>query len=249
MAFDLVYLYHSGFALCFDNFSVLIDFYEDSADARHGFAHDKLPLRSGPLYILSSHFHSDHFCPEIFTFAELKEDTRYIFSKDIWKRRRQWLQEDDIAFLSEGDVFADEFLKVKAYDSTDSGVSFYIEAAGYRLFHAGDLNNWHWRNESTAQEAEACEKAYLTVLRKIRQEVDFLDLAMFPVDPRLGSDYDLGAEQFIDTITCAAFAPMHFWGQYAKAQAFAPKAEAQGCRFIDITERGQIFHFDKPGRH
>ena len=59
--FDLVYLYHSGFALCFDKFSVLIDYYEDSMGTQTGFVHDHLVKRPGPLYILASHFHADHF--------------------------------------------------------------------------------------------------------------------------------------------------------------------------------------------
>ena len=237
--FDLVYLYHSGFALCFDKFSVLIDYYEDSMGTQTGFVHDHLVKRPGPLYILASHFHADHFSPEVFSLAELKEDVRYVFSKDIYKRRRKWLPEDDIAFLSVGDEFADENLRIKAYDSTDCGVSFYLQAAGLKLFHAGDLNNWHWRDESTPEEAATAEKQYLTVLHKIQEEVLSLDVAMFPTDPRIGSDYLRGAEQFVSAIACRYFVPMHFDAAYDKAAAFKDFAATHGSEFLTIEKRGQ----------
>lgn len=33
-------------------------------------------------------------------------------------------------------------MKVKAFDSTDEGLSYLVEMDGIRIFHAGDLNNW-----------------------------------------------------------------------------------------------------------
>lgn len=239
--FNLVYLYHSGFALCFDACSVLIDYYADSAGEDRGFVHAELLQRPGPLYILASHFHADHFNPEVFSFAESKADVRFVFSKDIYKRRRKWLPIDDIAFLSPGDEYADDELKIRAYDSTDCGVSFYLEVAGLKLFHAGDLNNWHWQDESTPAEAAAAQKAYLTVLKKIQAEVPSLDVAMFPTDPRLGSDYLRGAQQFVAAIACRYFAPMHFDENYAQALAFKAAAAAHGASLLEITQRGQRF--------
>ena len=238
---ELVYLYHSGFAALADDCAVLFDFYEDSKGPLEGFVHEDLLKRPGPLYVLSSHFHADHFSPLVFDFIERKPDIRYIFSKDIYKRRKKWLPLDDIAFLSEGDVYADENLKVKAFGSTDCGVSFYTEFAGLKLFHAGDLNNWHWQDESTPEEARRAQQEYLTALQKLQEEVPELDLAMFPVDPRMGSDYYRGAQQFVAAIHCRCFAPMHFDEAYDKADAFAPIAAAAGAQFLQIKERGQHF--------
>lgn len=239
MDFSFVYLYHSGFALCFPDFTVLIDYYEDSAGPEQGILHEKLLQRPGPLYVLSSHFHADHFNPDIFHFD--KDDMHYILSKDIYKKRKKWLPVDDIAFLSEGDSYVTEHFKVKAYDSTDSGVSFYLEAGGLKLFHAGDLNNWHWREESTPEESAGYEKAFATVLKKIQAEVPALDIAFFPADPRLGKDYLLGPMQFMQAIACRYMVPMHFDGAYDKALALKQMELPQGCQALVPEVRGQVF--------
>lgn len=34
-------------------------------------------------------------------------------------------------------------IKIVAAGSNDSGVSWIVEVAGKRIFHAGDLNNWY----------------------------------------------------------------------------------------------------------
>jgi L-ascorbate metabolism protein UlaG (beta-lactamase superfamily) len=47
-------------------------------------------------------------------------------------------------------------------------------------------------------------------LNDVAQVVQHPDLAMFPVDPRLGKDYWKGALQFIDAVHPHLLAPMHF---------------------------------------
>lgn len=239
--FSLIYLHHSGFALCFAHFTVLIDFYQDSVDETHGLLHDEILNRSGPLYVLCSHFHQDHFNPHIFTFSERKSPVRFVLSKDIYKKRRQWLPVDDIAFVSAGDVYTDDNLQITAFGSTDVGVSFFIEAQSLKIFHAGDLNNWHWQDESTPSEAAAAERMYLTELKKIAEKVPCLDIAMFPVDPRLGSDYMRGAMQFLQQIKTSFLVPMHFWEQPDKAAAAAQYSEEFGCRTLMPEHRGFVF--------
>jgi len=63
---------------------------------------------------------------------------------------------------------------------------------------------------------------------------------MFPVDPRLGKDYMRGAEQSVQTIQTAAFAPMHFGFNYNEANAFKIVAEAHGTRFLSIYSYPQL---------
>lgn len=77
---------------------------------------------------------------------------------------------------------------MKAYQSTDLGVAFLVEAYGLRIFHAGDLNLWHWRQESTIREIEAAEKDFYDALEPLKNER--IDVAMFPVDPRQGLMYE-----------------------------------------------------------
>ncbi|WP_455628572.1 MBL fold metallo-hydrolase [Parabacteroides chinchillae] len=234
----LVYIYHSGFAILAEGFSIVIDYYRDTSnDFDEGYVHDYLLHRPGKLYVLSSHFHPDHFNPEVLKWKEQKEDIQYIFSKDILKRRRA--KADDAFYIQKGEVYQDDNLTIKAFGSTDVGVSFLIKAQERIIFHAGDLNNWHWKDESTPVEAEEAEKHYLQELDIIAKDTDKMDLVMFPVDPRLGTDFMRGAQQFIDRIQTDVFVPMHFWERPAEVEVFAPYAESKGVRYVLLSVCGE----------
>ncbi len=234
----LVYIYHSGYALEADGYAILIDFYKDTgAVPGQGYVHEQLLQRPGKLYVLASHFHPDHFNPEVLAWKEQKEDIVYLFSKDILKHRRA--KADDALYLRKGEIYADEQLRITAFGSTDVGVSFLIEAEGKRILHAGDLNNWHWKDESTPDEVAKAEKDYLRELEAITQAAPTLDVAMFPVDPRLGTDFARGAEQLIGRIPVKLFAPMHFGEWYDKLLPFKAYAEAHGVHYAGWTAKGQ----------
>ena len=55
------------------------------------------------LYILSSHFHPDHFNPDVLKWKAEKDDIKYIFSKDILKRR--CAKAEDAFYMKKGDVY------------------------------------------------------------------------------------------------------------------------------------------------
>lgn len=238
----LTYIYHSGFAVESDRFTLIIDYYRDSAgEGRNGIVHRELLKRPLPLYVLSSHVHADHFNPEILTWRNLRPDIRYIFSGDIL--RSGVAEPLDGVFLDKGDEYKDKLMKVKAFGSTDAGISFLIGAEGKKIFHAGDLNNWHWNEESTEEESRGYEDAFLGEVHDLSKEVRKVDLAMFPVDPRLGKDYMRGAIQFIDRIGVKVFVPMHFGERYDKANAFAGYAGKKGVRFVALMHRGESIVF------
>ena len=225
----LTYIYHSGFAIEADGFAILIDYFKDTGKSPgEGFVHEKLLNRAGTLYILASHFHPDHFNPEVLKWKTYKKDIVYIFSKDILKRRRAG--KDDALYLKKGESYQDENLRIEAFGSTDSGISFLIDAEGKRLFHAGDLNNWHWKDESTPEEVAEAEKNYLKELDDLAKATDKLDVAMFPVDPRIGTDFMRGAQQFVDRIRTKIFVPMHFWERPAEVEALMPNRADAGMR-------------------
>lgn len=238
----LVYIYHSGFAIEGDGFSILFDFYRDAllADGSH-YVHDHLLKREGPLYVFASHFHPDHFNPEILTWKEEKPDTIYLLSRDILKRRRA--KESDARFLRVGDIYQDDLLWVKAFGSTDVGVSFLLRLEGKTIFHAGDLNNWHWTDESTPEEVKDAERRYLKEVSRLREETDKLDLAMFPVDPRLGSDFDRGARQLVDRLRIAIFVPMHYWERPDKTKVVEPYVTGKGTHFCLLPSPGASVEF------
>ena len=219
----LDYIYHSGFAIEADGVTVIIDYYKDTSEEapNRGIVHDCLLKKPGMLYVLSSHFHPDHFNREVLSWKEERPDIRYIFSKDILKHRRA--AAEDATYINKGDVYEDGHIRIEAFGSTDVGISFLIDLQGIRLFHAGDLNNWHWSEESAP----------------------LVDVAMFPVDSRIGKDYMRGAEQFVERIKTTIFAPMHFSEDYRGGNSFRTFAESKGCRFLTISRRGESFDITK----
>ena len=229
----LTYIGHSGFALEGEQSAIVFDFFRDSENA---FVRRILPVFQGKPYILCSHWHPDHFNKVILDWKNIRPDIQYLFSRDILEKKLASSQE--ATFLDRGDVWQDENITVKAFGSTDVGISFLIETEGKKIFHAGDLNNWHWDEESTPEEIQTAEQQFLNEIQALHQETETLDLAMFPVDCRLGKNYMRGPQQFVDLIHTKIFSPMHFGVKYKEANAFQPYAEKAGCTFVSWTKKG-----------
>lgn len=234
----LTYIYHSGYAIEGERCTIIIDYYKDSRDE---YIFRGLPSFPGKLYVLASHWHPDHFNRIVLNWKNVRPDTQYIFSDDILKNRLH--SKNNASFIQKGDLWQDENITVKAFGSTDVGISFLIEAEGKKIFHAGDLNNWHWDEESTLEEIQDAEHRFLKETDELRGETERVDLAMFPVDCRLGKNYMRGAKQFVDRIYAGIFAPMHFGETYKEAHAFKSYAEKAGCRFAAWTRTGESLFF------
>lgn len=238
----LTYLYHSGFVIEGDSFSMIIDYFRDSPDdQKSGYVNSYVLNKPGPLYVLSSHSHADHFNSKILDWKKHKTDIRFIFSKDILDSGL--VKKDDAVFLDKLEYYKDDMLNIEAFGSTDLGISFLISAEDKRIFHAGDLNNWHWNEESTEAESQEYERHFLDELAIVKQAVTHVDLAMFPLDARLGKDYARGASQFLSEIDTGIFVPMHFDQDYESVVAFAVNAEAQNTRYISLSHEGESIDF------
>jgi len=236
----LTYIYHSCFAIEADEFSVIIDFFKDTLGDCRGYIHDKLLRKTQPLYVLSSHSHADHFNPVIFDWKSVNPNIHYVLSSDICSMvsSLKGIEQTNVTYMDKLESYSDRYLDIKAFGSTDLGISFLMKCGGKKIFHAGDLNNWHWNEESTAEEIQGAEMAYLTELNLLKEETNVLDLAMFPIDPRLGKNYMIGAQQFVDNIQVGLFAPMHFGEEYDCANSMATYAESKGCKFFTIKDKG-----------
>ena len=132
-----------------------------------------------------------------------------------------------------------------AFGSTDVGSSFLIHLQDWNIFHAGDLNNWHWSEESTEAEIRKANGDFLAEVKYLKEKAPKIDLALFPVDRRMGKDYMKGAKQFIEQIKTTIFVPMHFSEDYEGGNALRDFAENAGCRFVSITHRGESFEITK----
>lgn len=236
----ITYIYHSCYIIEFDGFSVLFDFFKDALREDGSYwIRDYLLGKEEDLYILCTHSHSDHFNPEILSWKERKKNSVYIFSKEILQNGKS--KEDDAFYLDKGDVYEDGTIKIEAFGSTDVGSSFLLERNNILAFHAGDLNNWHWKEEVSRKEALTYENNYLCELELLAERTDHLHVAMFPIDPRLGKDYMSGAEMFLERIKTDYFLPMHFGDDYDKGNAFEAFAREHGCRYLELSHKGQSF--------
>ena len=232
----LIYLEHSGFLLCGRDFNMVIDYIIGRSGA-FDIVENHALNDTKPLYVLASHSHADHFDPSVLTWRLKNGDSpTYIFSGDIKGAKTSGQK---ATFVNPGEEYSDGILRLKAFGSTDEGVSFYIEAGGKKIFHAGDLNNWHWEEESTPEEVRESEEAYQKELAAAAREIKSLDLAMFPLDIRLGGGYMRGAEQFLDAIKVMLFAPMHFWGRFDTLPPFKEYAEKRGTEVVLWEKTGQ----------
>ena len=238
----LTYIHHSGYLLQEGDTALLIDYWKDTETDSAGLVHQQFLQSGGQRYVLASHVHPDHFNPEILQWKQQQPDLQLVLSRDILKRRRA--PEEAATYLRRTEVYQDDRVRIEAFGSTDVGVSFAIEAFGLKIFHAGDFNNWHWSEESTPSEARGAEHDYLEKLKVLADAYPAFDLVMFPLDPRLGSAFTRGAEQFISAIHTKTFAPMHFAlepGKEKIVNQFAPVAESKGVRYLSIWHNGDSF--------
>ena len=222
--FELTYIHHDCFLLRTPELGIVFDYWFDPA-CREGdlpaFLKD-FPAEM-PLYVLVSHFHKDHFNPAVFGWILIHPEIRYIISRDVARHARYMLSPDSryaghkvdpskVTVLTKGEIYSDSLLNVHAFGSTDVGNSYAatIKSQDLKVFHAGDLNCWAWRDESTAEEVRSAENAFRSELRSIANSFPEFDVVMFPVDSRIGTDYAEGARIFADKINVKRFFPMHF---------------------------------------
>ena len=209
-------------------------FNTDTGSADKGYIDNSILKRPGKFYVFCSHSHPDHFSKKIMNFKKERE-VIFIFSSEI----KQRYYDKDIIYLDKGESYCDDTIKASAFGSTDAGASFVIQTGTKTIFHAGDLNNWHWMEESTKEEVLEAQRDYLGILEDIYEKFKKFDCAMFPVDPRLGKDYMLGAEQFLQKFGCGVFVPMHFWNNFKSIETVKDVAEKAGAECILWTKRGQ----------
>ena len=132
--------------------------------------------------------------------------------------------------------------QVKAYGSTDAGVSFLVTVDGMKFFHAGDLNFWHWREVSNARQIQEADEDFRSEMADL-QGVE-IDVAFFPVDPRLGMLFDAGANYFTLTAKPRLLLPMHFWGRSDVMVEYARRSRTRETEIIAMTNHGQAIRLD-----
>ena len=228
----VTYYHHSGFSVASGDVLLVFDYWTGKAK--------KLPqerqIRTDYLaqfkevYVFVSHDHEDHFDPIIYTWEQFAPVT-YIIADDMPSDARGRRMGPG------GEMILSDRVKVKAYGSTDAGVSYLVELDGVRFFHAGDLNYWHWRDVSTVREIAMAEEYFQQEVAKIvGQEIDW---CFFPVDPRMGMHYEAGANYFVMAVKPRILCPMHFWGRGDIIREYALLNRTDETEILPLTNQGQ----------
>ena len=234
----VTFLAHSGFLVELPSVLLLFDYLGAGLPA----------LPDKPLLIFASHRHEDHFTPAIFPLDDGSRETRFLLGKDIKLSQRhleQWGVSSETAgkcLCLGGNETASPLsgVTVETLPSTDEGVAFLVTCDGQTIFHAGDLNWWHWEGEPKDwnRNMEVNFKRYCEPLRGRR-----LDLALLPLDPRQERDGFRGAKHFLETAEIRRFIPMHQREKFAFTDDFLAQYPQFRSVTEKVTEAGQIFTF------
>lgn len=221
----ITYLDHSGFVVTLPDAILVFDYYRDPSHALNSILKNK---PDAPVVFFITHHHDDHFNTGVFEIAQNHRRV-YVVSNDVPAQKIPSTLE--VQGMSAGDSVENlpGKISVRAYGSTDEGVSFVVTLPdGKKIFHGGDLNDWHWQDESTFKEVEEANAKFTKIVNRIAEENPELYVAMFDVDPRQGTDFARGARIFLDKIHVDNFFPMHFDGRSDEACQFATYAANAG---------------------
>lgn len=229
----ITFLHHSAFLVELPDCTLLFDWTGEPLPAFD---------RTLPLYVFASHHHNDHYTPAIFRLG--MEGVTYILASCIRlsaRRRAEYAIDDaHVIRLSAGKTAEIGDLTVTTIRSTDAGVAFLVKAGDKTLFHAGDLNWWHWEGENPAWNdkmardfAASCDR-----LRGVRADAAFL-----PLDPRQEDAFWWGFHRFMTTLDAGTAFPMHCWGDFSVIPRLKalPESAPYRDRVADITGDGESF--------
>ena len=223
--FLITHYYHSGFSVANGDTLLVFDYWRGEEGELTG-ARELTPEDLSvftQVFVFVSHEHVDHLDPVIYTWKD-HPAISYIVSSDMpVGTRGKRMAPGDTLDLAPG-------IRAAAFDSTDLGVSFLVDFRGLKLFHAGDLNFWHWREESTMKEIEEAEQEFRRAVKPISRET--VDIAFFPLDPRQGTMFEAGANFFILQVKPRILIPMHYFHRAEVAVEYARTASSRSTQVI-----------------
>lgn len=204
----VTYLKHSGFMVESRNYIYLFDYIGGNID--------KAIKSDKKIYVMVSHIHDDHFSKIIFDIATKHDNVTYILSYDVVKKIKKnailskMTEQLNIIRVQAHEKYKIDDIVVETLKSRDEGVAFIVSEKDGTIYHAGDLNWWHWEGEpkSWNRNMEVNFKREIDSMRGRK-----IDIAFIPLDPRQEDAYYLGMNYFIKNVGANEIYPMHFWGE------------------------------------
>lgn len=248
---QIKYIYHSCYSIETEDYLFIIDYFKGKLPK---------PNKNKKTIFISTHSHSDHFSKKIFEYGDF-ENNLYILSSDIKELYKNdniiyldnpknsnnvdidtmkiFRGKENVIFINKDKDFSYDDIDFYSYGSTDKGISILVDLPYLTFFHAGDLNNWIWP-EDTKEEKIQMEKDFRKEVDKI--QVDQLDIAFFPIDPRLKENYDKGVTYFLDKVTPEILFPMHLWDNLEFSKKFKDDYSGIYTDIYELDHSGQVFN-------
>ncbi len=228
----VTYYHHSGFSVASGDVLLVFDYWRGrkSRIPESLGVTSELLAQFDKVAVFISHEHEDHYDGAVYTWDQYAQ-VEYVISDTLPEAARghRMKKGDELSLFDR--------VQVKAYGSTDAGVSYLVTVDGMRFFHAGDLNFWHWRDVCNARQIQEADDDFRSEIRDL-QGVD-IDVAFFPADPRMGMLFDAGANYFALTVKPRLLLPMHFWDRGEVIIEFARRARTRETEVIALTSPGQ----------
>lgn len=234
---QITYLDHSGFMVEMEEVVFLFDYYKGEIPETDS---------EKPLFIFVSHGHYDHYKKEIFRFADRKKEPYYIVPEEIeipgeWEAK---LSGEHLIRTIPGETYEADGCRIRTLRSTDEGVAYLVLHQDRTIYHAGDLNWWHWEGEEEPFN-KMMRRNYQREINKLEDQK--IDVAFVPVDPRLEAQYCWGLDYFMRHTRTSKVFPMHFWGEYGIFDRLEQEdcTEAYRERIVRIEREGQTFELEE----
>lgn len=225
----VTYLGHSGFLAEVEDMYLLFDYYKGELPKMD-------PDKKMAVFV--SHSHYDHYGKDIFRLRDIFQQIRFILSDDIPAQ-----EEGDVIFVRPNEHREILGLDITTLRSNDEGVAFLVKYKNRTIYHAGDLNWWHWEGEPEEYNTKM-RRSYQSEINKLQKEK--IDVAFVPVDPRLGEQYCWGLDCFMKRTETARVFPMHFWETYDIFDRLLLEkcTEDYQDKIVRIDREGQSFLLD-----
>lgn len=219
----VIFMDHSGFCVELDHTVLIFDYYKGEIPK---FSQEK------DIFVFVSHGHSDHYNKKIWELKKQYKNITYILSDDIKEER-------DAVFMGADEKKKIGNLTVETLKSNDLGVAFVVQSEEKTIYHAGDLNWWHWNGEPK-EDNRYYKNTFLEEIRKL--EGRKIDLAFMLLDPRQEDKYCLGMNTFLEMVYPKKVFPMHCFGDYKIIHQYLSSSDGAAWKdtVVEITGPGQV---------
>ncbi len=217
MVLRVEYINNNGYIVETDKAVYVFDFVD-------GFLPATYLRKNKPLIFFVTNGDKEHYSQSIYSYRKT-----VIFAYDI-------LQEpyNKVFKMYPNEMIHLGFAKVYTRPTTRDGVVYIIKEDDKTIIHAGNLNNYHYQEFSSAKRVELETQNFNECLNGLR-EFENPDILIAPVNPVIGFNYEYGAKRSTRVLNPKHFFPTQF-RRYSEISSFVTFGEA---------EEGTEFHFPK----